>query len=85
MAETLPSLEEASRWVGYRLDGLENQTIGRVAGLLVEAPRFNPDEALSAGQERELCALWGIREGQGRAAELADRDDHEVTAVPAAD
>ncbi len=50
-----------------------------------EAPRFNPDEALSAGQERELCALWGIREGQGRAAELADRDDHEVTAVPAAD
>ena len=130
MAETLPSLEEASRWVGYRLDGLENQTIGRVAGLLVdakegeprwvivrlgplagstgipfehvaegagrlwaayerdpvkEAPRFNPDQALSAGQERELCALWGIREGQGRAAELADRDDHEVTAVPAAD
>jgi hypothetical protein len=42
MAETLPSLEQASRWVGFRLDGLENQTIGRVAGLLVDADDGQP-------------------------------------------
>ncbi len=127
MAETLPSLDEASRWVGFRLDGLENRTIGQVAGLLVDAddgeprwivvrlgrlagstavpyehvaegagrlwaayereavrnaPRFNPDEALTAEQELELCAHWGVREGQGRRAELADRDSKGITAVP---
>jgi hypothetical protein len=42
MAETLPSLEQASRWVGLRLDGLENKTIGRVAGLLVDADDGEP-------------------------------------------
>jgi hypothetical protein len=129
MAEAAPpSLEEASRWVGFRLDGIGNRAIGRVAGLLVDAGdgeprwvmvrlgplagstglpfehvaegagrlwaayerdsvkdalRFNPDESLSAGQERELCAHWGIREGSGRTAELAGRDEDEVTAVPA--
>jgi hypothetical protein len=128
MAETLPSLEQASRWVGFRLDGLENKTVGRVAGLLVdaddgeprwvtvrlgplagctgipfehvgegagrlwaaydrewvkEAPRFNQGEALSAEQELELCAHWGISQRQGRRAELADRDRDRLTAVPA--
>jgi hypothetical protein len=48
-----------------------------------EAPRFNPDETLTAGQELELCAHWGIRERQGRRAELADRDRDAITAVPA--
>lgn len=126
-AETLPSLEEASRWVGFQLDGLGNRTIGRVAGLLVdahdakprwvvvrlgplagstglpfehvaegagrlwaayerewvkEAPRFKPDDALTAEQELDLCAHWGVREGQGRIAELADRDNDAITAVP---
>jgi hypothetical protein len=127
MADTLPSLEEASRWAGFQLDGLGNRTIGRVAGLLVdaddgeprwvvvrlgplagstgvpfehvaegagrlwaayeresvkEALRFKPDEALTAEQELELCAHWGIREGQGRIAELADQPADEITAVP---
>jgi hypothetical protein len=50
-----------------------------------EAPRFKPDEALTAEQELELCAHWGVREGQGRTAELADRDDDAITAVPAED
>ena len=123
----LPSLEEASRWIGFRIDGLGNRTIGRVVGLLVDAsdreprwvivrlgplagctglplehvaegpgrlwaayerasvrkaPRFNPSEALSAEHELELCAHWGFRTGQGRMAELADRDSDQITAVP---
>jgi hypothetical protein len=48
-----------------------------------EAPRFRPTESLTRDQELELCAHWGIREGQGRAAELADRDAEATTAVPA--
>jgi hypothetical protein len=48
-----------------------------------EAPRFRPDESLTAGQELELCAHWGVHEGQGRIAELAGRDPDEVSAVPA--
>jgi hypothetical protein len=47
-----------------------------------EAPRFRPDESLTALQELELCAHWGIREGQGRAAEVAARGADEITAVP---
>jgi hypothetical protein len=52
-------------------------------GWVREAPRFSPNETLSAEQELELCAHWGIRDGQGRTAELAERDNDEVTAVPA--
>ncbi len=48
-----------------------------------EAPRFRPNESLTALQELELCAHWGIREGQGRAAEVAEQDADEITAVPA--
>jgi hypothetical protein len=47
-----------------------------------EAPRFRPDESLTALQELELCAHWGIREGQGRAAEVAEQAADEITAVP---
>jgi hypothetical protein len=50
-----------------------------------EAPRFKPSEALTALQELELCAHWGIRDEQGRAAEVADRAADEITAVPAED
>jgi len=60
-------------WAAYEREGVRN------------APRFNPDEALTAGHELELCAYWGIRDGQGRAAEIADRDGDAVTAVPADD
>jgi hypothetical protein len=126
----LPSLEEATKWVGMRIDGSGNRTLGRVAGLHVdaedgeprwllirlgpiagctaipfehaaegagrlwaayerdwvrEAPRFKPNEALTALQELELCAHWGIREGKARAAEVADRDADEISAVPAED
>jgi hypothetical protein len=47
-----------------------------------EAPRFRPTDSLTALQELELCAHWGIREGRGRAAEVAERDADEITAVP---
>jgi hypothetical protein len=126
----LPTLEEAVKWVGLRIDGLGNRSLGRIAGIHVdandgeprwalirlgplagctaipyahvaegagrlwaayerdwirEAPRFKPSEALTALQELELCAHWGIREEQGRAAEVADQSADEITAVPAED
>ncbi len=127
---SLPSLEEALAWGGMQIDGLGNKTLGRVAGIQVdaedgeprwalirlgpiagctaipfehvaegagrlwaayerdwvrEAPRFRSNESLTALQELELCAHWGIREGYGRAAEVAERDSDEITAVPADD
>jgi len=123
----LPKLREVEHWVGLRLDGIGNRTLGRVAGLHVDtgdgeprwvvlrlgplagctaipyehvaegagrlwaayardwvrdAPRFKPQEALSADNELELCEHWGIRKSQGRAAELRDREADEITAVP---
>jgi len=125
---TLPSLDEVEHWIGLRVDGIGNRTLGRVAGLHVdvedgeprwvvirlgpiagctavpyehvaegagrlwaayerdwvrEAPRFKPSEALSADNERELAAHWGIREKQGRSAELLKTDGDEISAVPA--
>ena len=124
----LPKLSEVEHWVGLRLDGIGNRTLGRVAGLHVdagdgeprwlvlrlgplagctaipyehvaegagrlwaayerdwvrEAPRFKPNESLSADNELELCAHWGIREGVGRTAEIGDVDPDAITAVPA--
>jgi hypothetical protein len=120
--------ELAERWVGLRLDGVGGRTIGRVAGIHVdaedgeprwtvvrvgpvagctaipfehvaegagrlwagyerdwvrEAPRFKPKDALTADNELELCAHWGIREGKGRSAEIAEREADEITAIPA--
>ena len=125
---SLPSLEDAIAWDGKQMDGLGNKSLGRVAGIHVdandgeprwvlirlgpiagctaipfehvaegagrlwaayerdwirEAPRFRSNESLTALQELELCAHWGIREGQGRAAEVAERDPDEITTVPA--
>jgi hypothetical protein len=124
----LPNLERALEWEGMQIDGLGNKTLGRVAGIHVDArdgqprwvlirigplagctavpfehvaegagrlwaaydkdwvresPRFRPSESLTALQELELCTHWGIREGQGRAAQVADQDADEITAVPA--
>jgi hypothetical protein len=127
---SLPSLDEAVGWNGKPIDGLESKTLGRVAGIHVdaedgeprwvlirlgplagctavpfehvaegagrlwaayerdwvrEAPRFRPTEALTALQELELCSHWGIGEGHGRAAQVAEQDADEITAVPAKD
>jgi hypothetical protein len=126
-APKLPKLSEVQHWIGLRVDGIGNRTLGRVAGLHVdvedgeprwvvirlgpiagctaipyehvaegagrlwaayerdwvrEAPRFRPGEALSADNERELCAHWAIRENQGRAAQLKGTDGDEISAVP---
>jgi hypothetical protein len=126
----LPSLDDAIAWDGRQVDGLANKTLGRIAGIHVdaqdreprwalirlgplagctaipfehvaegagrlwaaydrdwvrEAPRFRPNESLTALQELELCAHWGIREKQGRAAEVAEQGADEITAVPAED
>jgi hypothetical protein len=124
----LPTLEEALRWEGLRIDGLGSQSLGRIAGIHIdandreprwavirlgvlagctaipfehvaegagrlwaayerdwvrEAPRFRPHDSLTALQELELCAHWGIRQGQGRAAEVAFREADEISAIPA--
>jgi hypothetical protein len=126
----VPNLEDALGWEGKQIDGLANKSLGRIAGIHVdaedgeprwalirlgplagctaipfehvaegagrlwaaydrdwirEAPRFRPNESLTALQELELCAHWGIREGNGRAAEVAEQDADEITAVPAAE
>ena len=128
MAETTTSLDEAIEWLEMPIDGLAGRTLGRVAGIHVDAedreprwlvirlgplagctaipvehaaeaaerlwvayghdlvhaaPRFRPNASLSAEQELELAAHWGIDEGRGRAAEVADRDADEISAVPA--
>jgi hypothetical protein len=125
-----PTLEEAKRWIGWKIDGVEGKSLGKIAGLHVdahdgeprwalirigplagctavpfdhvaegasrlfaaydrdlirEAPRFRPNEALTALQELELCSYWGIRDGKARAAEVADRNADEISAVPAED
>jgi hypothetical protein len=49
------------------------------------APAIEPGDPLTREQELELCAHYGIGEGQGRAAELAQRDPDAVTAKPAAE
>jgi hypothetical protein len=126
--ETLPPLEDALKWRGLPLDALGNKTVGRIAGIHVDAddgqpcwalirlgplagctaipfdhvadgagrlwaaydrdwirqgPRFRPSDSLTSAQELELCAHWGIGKGRGRAAEVADKDHDEITAVPA--
>jgi hypothetical protein len=130
MAETRTSLAEAIEWLEMPVDGLGGKSLGRVAGIHLDAedgepcwlliklgplagctavpvehvaeaaerlwtgyerssvnaaPRFKPEDSLSAAQELELAAHWGIDEGRGRAAEVAGRDPDEITAVPAED
>ena len=58
-------------WTGYKRDWIN------------KAPRFKPGESLSASQEVELAAYWGIGGERGRAGEVADRDADEISAVPA--
>jgi hypothetical protein len=89
-----------SRWVLVRLGPIAGCTaipfehVAEGAGKLWaayerdwvrEAPRFRPNEALTADQELELCAHWGVRDDQGRAAELSSKDPDEISAVPAED
>jgi hypothetical protein len=128
MAEAPTSLAVAIEWLEMPIDGLGGKTLGRIAGIHVdaedgeprwvlirlgplagctaipvehvaeaaerlwagydrdmvhEAPRFRPNESLSAVQELELAAHWDIDERLGRAAEVAERPADEITAIPA--
>ena len=47
------------------------------------APAIESGDPLTRERELELCAHYGIGEGQGRAAELAQREADAVTARPA--
>src|SRR3954451_4746411 len=128
MAEPRTSVAEAIEWLEMPIDGLGGKTLGRVAGIHLDAedreprwvliklgplagctaipvehvaeaaervwcaydrdwvskaPRFKPEESLSAEQELELAAHWGIDEKRGRGAEVAGREPDEISAVPA--
>jgi hypothetical protein len=119
MAEAGTSLDEAIEWLEMPIDGLGGKSLGRIAGIHLDAenggprwvlirlgplagctaipvehvaeaaerlwtgyerdwvnkaPRFKPDDSLSAAQELELAAHWGIDEEWGRAAAVAARD-----------
>lgn len=47
------------------------------------SPKLNADQSLNAGQELQLCEHYGILVEIGRAAEVAEREPDELTAVPA--
>ena len=47
------------------------------------APAIDPRRPLTREAELELCAHYGIGEGQSRQAEVADRPEGSVTAEPA--
>ena len=69
--------------IEHAAEAAERVWIAYERGLVNGAPRFKPDESLSAAQEIELAAHWSIGEGRGRTAELSGRDPDEITAVPA--
>jgi hypothetical protein len=49
------------------------------------SPRVEPGGALTADEELQLCEHYGIPEGIGRAAELADRPGDQTSVVPLGD
>ena len=60
-------------WAAYDRDAIRN------------SPKLRSRQTLNARQELQLCEHYGVREGVGRAAEIADRDGDEVSAVPVAE
>ena len=49
---------------------------------LREAPAVDPSRPLLREHELAICAHYGIGEGVGRAAEVAERDEGALTAKP---
>lgn len=129
MAEAMPSLAEATSWLGAPVADLDGAAAGEVHGLFVDraggqpawlvakvgrrraarlvavplgqcaggpfgvwvaqeggllagAPVVDPTRPLQREHELTICAHFGIGEGVGRAAEVADRPPGEVTAEP---
>lgn len=50
---------------------------------LRDAPAVDPSRPLLREHEAAICAHYGVGEGVGRHAEIAGRQDGEVTAQPA--
>ncbi len=73
----LPSLEEARGWVGLRIDGIGNRTLGRVAGLHVDATDGQPRWAvIRLGPFAGCTAIpfEHVAEGAGRLWAAYERD-----------
>jgi hypothetical protein len=58
-------------WVPYTRDQIR------------QAPKAEPSAPLTAGAERALLAHFGIVADAGRAAQVSERDEADVTAKPA--
>lgn len=56
--------------------------VGQEADAIRSAPVVDPTRPLRREHELTICAHFGIGEKVGRAAEVADREGGEVTAVP---
>jgi hypothetical protein len=56
--------------------------VGQEADAIRSAPVVDPSRPLRREHELTICAHFGIGEKVGRAAEVAGRDDGDVTATP---
>jgi hypothetical protein len=128
-ATAMPSLDEATSWVGAKVWEIDGAAVGEVAGFFVdrgtgepawliarlgrrrnvrlvalplrdcagaafgvwvaqgadalgEAPVVDPTRPLRREHELTICSHFGIGAGVGRAAEVADRPEGDVTATP---
>jgi hypothetical protein len=73
----LPTLEEAMAWEGLRIDGLGNKTLGRIAGIHVDAEDSEPRWALIRLGPLAGCTaipFEHVAEGAGRLWAAYDRD-----------
>jgi hypothetical protein len=122
-----PTSEEAQGWIGHEVDDMAGIDVGRLEGVLLDAPGGTPEwlvvrtgrlgarslvparhavaavgrvwvpftrdeirsapradgaKGLARGEEQKLLDHYGIGAGAGRAVEIADRDENEVTARP---
>ena len=73
----LPSLTEARRWVGMRIDGTGNRSLGRVGGLLVDVEDGEPRWVLIRLGPIAGCTavpFEHVAEGAGRLWSAYERD-----------
>jgi hypothetical protein len=73
----LPTLEEAMAWEGLRIDGLGNKTLGRIAGIHVDAEDSEPRWALIRLGPLAGCTaipFEHVAEGASRLWAAYDRD-----------
>ena len=74
---SLPTLDEALEWIGMRIDGLGSRTLGRVAGIHVDAKDGKPRWALVRMGPLAGCTaipFEHVAEGAGRLWAAYERD-----------